>query len=1348
MDQKSNLSLPLYLDNESNESEKLLYEKKTSFLSKLFFGWTSPLFRLSKQKKISLKTLSNTKRNPLISSINEKELFEPYKKLKNYYKSAKYKTYHNLLFSILRANIYDVFIVLSLSLSLTLLGFFRVNVLRKFMIIFETSYGEQFDKMSLVLISIIFIVVRFGQILILQYNDFLCENLCNKTRGQLTLLIYEKMLKTSDFIKKSFNRGRIINYLQSDIETINFLFYYSPMTLFVPFQIAFNMILLFQLFGISFIWSFSTFVILISIAWIIEYFYIKTKKKLLQNNDDRIKATSSILQNIKAIKMYTLESLFYGIIKKKRENEMNNYTKIENIFVLTDFLHWLIPLLLSVVSVGVELFSQDEINMKNIIIAIEIYDNLAYPLFRIPIFIASLLNTLLSMTRIENYLNEENINGKKELEEGEDKSMSKSEDDDQYSIIIENTNFGIKGSNSNNDKILLHNINLKIKKGSIVGILGETGSGKTNLVYGILRHFNIIQKKNKNLSNSINIINIKDSDENLGAQEELIENEEQKETQRMVINGKISYASQIPFIINDTVKNNIIFYNEGKNESKFQEVIDICQLADDLKLFRANEYSEVSPGGANLSGGQKARICLARAIYNDADIYILDDPISSVDPIVFNKIYGNLLLNYLKNKTRIILQHDHNFIQHMEYIYYLNEGSIVFSGTYDEFIKTDWYKRMKLNETQLLKINPNKDEKNKAMLIKKSERKISIETNNIKAFIAKGKVVVEESANKGGIEFQLYTKLLYFMGNKSYLLPIFVLIFSLFWQGLQVMGNQWLTKWNEKIGDKNIFENKKSKREYQHAVLYYYIIYCLIGSFSIFFLFNKEFLLTRAIIYISSLLHNDMIKHLIRAPINKFHNRVPLGRIINVLNFDLERCKVIVKIYGNMMRGIASFLASACICWYYNKYSLYFIPILIIICVYILNISIECSRDINRVECIARTPILNNYNETLNGIVSIRAFNKENRFFKKLKQNIFEHFLICIYKNGVNDRFLLKLELYSFCYLIFIVIYINYDPSIVSALSLGILLKHTISFCEQLCFFFKQVGFTQNEMVHFERCDEFCKIEEENYFPKRPGGPNLKENFTIEIPQIEFNKYSATYLEGNEVILKNINLTINPKEKIGIVGRTGSGKSSLINAIIRIFESKEGKILISGKDISRIPLIQLRKEICIVPQEPFLFDGTLRENIDPNAQFSDGQIKKVLNKLNFNWKLIGDSYNNKLDFHVSENGSNFSLGEKQLICFARAILQKKKIVVFDEVTSNCDVSSEGLINECIQNDFKDSTVLIITHKLANVMNYDKVLVLDKGKMKEFDNPLTLYHIPGSAFKELCDNEKRYLKHPN
>ena len=287
----------------------------------------------------------------------------------------------------------------------------------------------------------------------------------------------------------------------------------------------------------------------------------------------------------------------------------------------------------------------------------------------------------------------------------------------------------------------------------------------------------------------------------------------------------------------------------------------------------------------------------------------------------------------------------------------------------------------------------------------------------------------------------------------------------------------------------------------------------------------------------------------------------------------------------------------------------------------------KCTRYINRVECIARNPILNNYTETLNGIITIRAFDKEKYFFDKLRNNIYEHYLISLYKIGVIEWFMLWVDLICYLYLVFIVLYLNKDYSIYSAVSLGVLLKYSISFCDQLCAFIKQISNIQIDMVHFERCEQYCNVIQEKYFPNKP------KYFNIISPVIEFKNYTASY-RGGEIILKKINIVINAKEKIGIVGRTGSGKSSLINAIFRIFESKEGQILISGIDISKISLVQLRKEICIVPQEPLLFDGTLRFNLDPKKKYDDYEIRQALDKVNCHWELGGKKRDKKLNICI------------------------------------------------------------------------------------------------------------------
>ena len=340
----------------------------------------------------------------------------------------------------------------------------------------------------------------------------------------------------------------------------------------------------------------------------------------------------------------------------------------------------------------------------------------------------------------------------------------------------------------------------------------------------------------------------------------------------------------------------------------------------------------------------------------------------------------------------------------------------------------------------------------------------------------------------------------------------------------------------------------------------------------------------------------------------------------------------------------------------------------------------------------------------------------------------------------MDNWYLLNLELCNCLYLIFIVVFSNINHNLISNGEIGLLLKYSLSFCDCLLFFFEQISNLENEMVHYERCINYTNIIQENYIP----GINNKylnkdKRFEINEPSIKFYNYTTKYRPNTEIILNKINIVIKPYEKIGIVGRSGSGKSSLINALFRIIEPIIGKIYIDGKDISNIPLKQLRHEICIVPQEPFLLEGTLKFNLDPYNLYNNSDIINVLKKIEFEIEKLGNSKKDILNFYIEENGNNLSLGEKQLICFARTILQKRKIVIFDEATADLDKSTENILEKCIYSIFNESTLLIIAHKLSNVMKCDKIIVMDNAKVIEFDEPKKLYENNNSMFRQLCNS---------
>ena len=1344
--------------NFENEEKKI---KETSLFSKLFFLWTLPLFKLSKTKTLTFDTLINGFKKPFNTSISEFDILNPQKRLFDYYNNNKRKTYKKLFLSIIMANIKEIIIVFLVSLSFTILRIIQIYLLKTVIMLFQNINKENFSS-ELIKYSILLLTVKLGQIILNHQNDYLCQILCNNASNSLKNLIYEKILKSSIFIKENFNKGQLINFIQNDSETLSFLFDYAPMTLVVPIQLIINLYMLFKLFGFSFIYSLITFFILISCAWYIEEFYSKNQKELLSIKDDRIKVTNSILEMIKIIKMLTYENIAFEKIEEKRNKELTLMRKIQNIFVLNNFIHWVIPFALSLVSIGVHTYIYGHMKIENIIVAIEIYDSVAYPLYRLPIFITNLISCVVSLKRIEEFLNVNEIMKFNLLKNNfRNDFYLNSENNDflfqDYAIFLQNVNFGIV--NDNRNLVLLKDINLKIKKGELVGIIGETGSGKTCLINSLLNYFDIIPKNNNdkkdndiNYNNNNNITNNIDNNNNnkLNDKKKKMKNLKNlnnnninnKKNKNYIkkINGKISYASQTPFIVNDTIKNNIIFYNNEELQ-KYESIIDICQLEQDISNLSGNDYTEISSNGTNISGGQKARISFARAVYQDADIYLFDDPISSVDSIISNKIFEKVILNYLDKKTRIFCRNSLFGLNYMDRIIVLEKGTIIFDGNYNTFCSSEIYEKMIKKEKienenkkfEKKKFVKKKDYKQISKIIKFQNDSDSTSKNSIN--LKRGKLIIDEKQNNNKIKLSLFISFFRKMGKNSLLSSFIILILTFIWQIFQVINNYWLTKWSEaKIKDEQM------KKITKNSNLYYFIIYCLIGFISLFFLFLREFQISRSNLTVNRILHNEMIMKILKAPINLFHDIVPLGQIINILNFDLDKCRNIVKFYGFISRGIATLLSSLIICYFYNKYSILFIPILFIFDFYIFKFYLPCGRNIKRIECYANTPILSWYSETVNNIISIRAFNKEEDFKNLFYNKIYNHYLINLYKTGLQNWYSLSLELSAFIYLVFIVIFSiifhkNFSPS-----AIGLLLKYSINFCDQLLFVFEYFGNIENEMIHYERCNNYTKLVQEKYIPGL-NNPFLKNKFKIKNPIIKFENYTSRYRPNTEIILNNINIIINPKEKIGIVGRSGSGKSSLINAIYRIIEPLSGKIYIDNIDICKIPLIQLRNEICIVPQEPNLLNGDLKYNLDPKNLYCENDIINSLKKVNFNFNKFFSLGEKILNKNISDN---LSLGEKQLICFSRAILTKKKIVIFDEATANLDKDSEEIINKVIKDEFKDCTIFIVAHKLINIKDCDKILVMDKGKIAEFDSPKKLYNDNKSIFRQLCIHDNLVL----
>jgi len=483
--------------------------------------------------------------------------------------------------------------------------------------------------------------------------------------------------------------------------------------------------------------------------------------------------------------------------------------------------------------------------------------------------------------------------------------------------------------------------------------------------------------------------------------------------------------------------------------------------------------------------------------------------------------------------------------------------------------------------------------------------------------------------------------------------------------------------------------------------------------------------------------HDLLIDKLLQAPVNLFHDITPRGNIITRLSKDLTDTARINNILSGTIRVVFQIFGSVLVCAIFNIWTLPLIIFIFIIEVIFSLYILQPIREISRIEGKYRTPLIGAFSESIYGLHVIRAFQYENNFVDKFNKRMNDYFKILIFQSGISGWYGINLDLISFILLTFILISCCLFKEKYNTQSIGLLLTYSINLIEQLFDFMQRFSRLSKILVSLERCENYTKISQEKY-PVLATDKNLKQypSFNDKITtfisdgKINFNNYSVKYRPNTPLVLKNLNFEINPKEKIGVVGRTGSGKSTLCLCLFRLLEADQGKISIDDIDISSIGLEMLRKNLTIIPQEPTLIEGTLRENVDPAEIFSDEKILEILKAVGLDDFLEGKN----LDYKIENNGNNISIGEKQLICIARALIKKSKIILMDEATANIDYKTESFLQNSINKELKDCTVITIAHRIKTIINYDRILVLNNGEIVEYDSPKNLLEKKGLFYQ--------------
>ena len=939
-----------------------------------------------------------------------------------------------------------------------------------------------------------------------------------------------------------------------------------------------------------------------------------------------------------------------------------------------------------------------------------------------------------------------------ENEEDEDKGDDKEKiintnENNNNDDFFEELNFDDNNAQNgdNNFEVVLKNINITINKGDLVVIYGKSGSGKTSLLEALLNQMIFVINKD----NKYNVIT--------------------------TINGNTSYVCQIPFVYNSTVRQNIAFdlSEEVKiNYKRYFNVIDICSLREDLAELEGGDLTEIGENGINLSSGQIRRIAIARCLYAKKDIYLFDQPTFSVGKKAGWKILYDGIFKFLKHKTRIVVTDKEEYAQYADKIIFLKNGEILFNGSYYDLslsninFKEEGFNFNFSKNTEETNNENNGDNNAGDNLMISSSDVINQRTNSessikldnelitssnalichdlIKKEVTQKaltyKTTKEEKSSTYRYKFSTFSAPIpYLEGLKLVIMTCF-LIFE--WQ-LTINGSDlWMVFWNNNQGH-------GLKKNWRYLVVY--ASFGLLGALCVYL--RNRYTCKSTNNFVKNL-NFHMMYHLVKAPMNTFFSETPKGQMLNRLSYDLNNIEDnFYRSWQNLISIGTSLVIRMIICIYFMWSSVFLLLIITTLLILLSRYYISSVNELNRIECYIRTPLLNFLNETTIGKSTIKAFDLVDDFVEDFYKKLDKLYKCRIWINISFQWFGLILSIFTFSLDIFLILeaiygnlkeYYDVRPEVY-----GLLLNYLFSFKEEMKNFQYSVSELQGVMISFERANEYNNISSENYTPKNIlindiNENNVNFNLNLKKGKIEFSDYSVKYKPDRKLVLKDINLIINPGEKIGVMGKTGCGKTTLIYSITRLIEPFSGKILIDDIDIRTIPLQILRKNIGVLSQNNWISEGTLLSNLDPLGKCTEDEIKEALHKLDY-WYNKEEKLNYGLYDHIEENGTNLTLAQKSLIGVTKLLLKKNCcIIIIDDL--GLDDKTQEIVYKAIYTTFPDSTKIILTHEIKNYMAIDKVMVINKRTVAEFDTIDTLSNNTDSLFNSLQNNYNEIIEH--
>ncbi|CAN1124756.1 ABC transporter C family member 9 [Linum perenne] len=1242
------------------EPEPLLEKQRTpespygnaTILQLVTFSWMNPLFSVGINKVLDQDDIPDVDTHDSASFLSSH--------FTNCLLNTATTSFYQAIFMLVRrkAAINALFAVISACASYV--GPYLINDFVDFL-----SHRKDRSLRIGYLIALAFLCAKMVETITQRQWIFGARQLGLRLRSALTSHIYSKGLVLSARSRQGHTSGEIINYMSVDVNRVTDFIWYLNIIWMFPIQITLSILILNTNLGApGSLSALAATLIVMSCNVPITRVQKWYQSKIMEAKDSRMKATSEVLRNMKTIKLQAWDSQFLSKLEGLREVERSWLWKSLRLSATTAFIFWGSPAFISTVTFGACYVMGVQLTAGRVLSALATFRMLQDPIFNLPDLLSTIAQAKVSADRITCYMQEE------EIQEDAVEFIPPGGDEGECDVEIEGGRFTWTPE-LKNSRMTLDMIDLNVKRGMRVAVCGTVGSGKSSLLSCILGEIHKV-------SGSVRI------------------------------RGNKAYVAQCPWILTGSIRDNILF-GKPYDSDEYERTVKACALVKDFELFSCGDLTEIGERGINMSGGQKQRIQIARAVYQDADIYLLDDPFSAVDAHTGTHLFQECLMGILKSKTILYVTHQVEFLPAADLIVVMQNGRIVQTGKFDQLVKQNnvgfealvgahshALDSVLAVENSTTRIQPAEEEENG----RPEEAKHQQATGD-----HSGKLVYDEEREKGSIGKQVYWAYLTCVKG-GVLVPIIILAQSSF-QVLQIASNYWMAWASPPTSDDS--DPPPPVALGMGTVL---LVYTLLAASSALCVLLRAMLVATVGISTAEKLFSNMLQSVIRAPMH-FFDSTPTGRIMNRAStdqsvLDMEMGQRLGWCAFSIIQILGTIAVMSQVAW---EVFVIFIPVTGV-CIWYQQYYTPTARELARLSGIQLAPIIHHFSESLAGAATIRAFGEGERFIDSNLGLIDNYSRPWFHNVSAMEWLSFRLNLLSnFVFAFSLVLLVTLPEGIISPSIAGLAVTYGINLNVLQASVIWNICNAENKMISVERVLQYTKIQGEA--PLVTGEYKPPANWP-ETGTICFKDLQIRYAEHLPLVLKNVSCTFPGRRKVGVVGRTGSGKSTLTQALFRMVQVREGSIIIDGVDISKIGLHELRSRLSIIPQDPTMFEGTVRGNLDPLGHYSDLQVWRALEKCQLG-SLVRDKQG-KLDATVTENGENWSAGQRQLFCLGRALLKKSSILVLDEATASVDSATDSVLQKIISEEFKDRTVVTIAHRIHTVIDSDLVLVLSDGKI--------------------------------